>query len=184
MNSWYLILESELPNEICDSIIEVYKSEQSQDGQYGDKTTNSNYRSSKVVGLPYGSPSGFEINNYIQNYIVHVNAECFGLDLNNLYEFQIAEYKDNGHYDRHFDMRLDNRSSVRKLSVSVQLSDSNEYEGGDFLFSDDIGTPAQSVLRKKGTIIIFPSFIYHKITPVTSGTRYSLVGWYEGKNWT
>ncbi len=182
MNSWYLVLDSELPNDICDAIIRAYKDDESQTGQIGDSSKNLDYRKSNVVGFPYGSRKAQWLNSFLYKYIVQVNAECFGFHLNDLHEFQIAEYKDGGHYDNHFDMRIDNRSSARKLSVSVQLSDSNEYEGGDFVFSEDIGTPAQHILRRKGTIIIFPSFIYHKIQPVKSGSRYSLVGWYEGNN--
>ena len=75
-------------------------------------------------------------------------------------------------------------SSMRKLSVSVQLSDPNHYKGGNLEFADFIGTPEQKYLRPKGTVIVFPSFIPHQITPVTEGVRHSLVGWYEGLHWT
>ena len=74
-------------------------------------------------------------------------------------------------------------SSQRKLSITIQLSDSDEYEGGDFVFTKDIPSPDAELIRKKGTIIVFPSFLYHQVMPVTKGTRYSLVGWYEGNDW-
>ena len=80
-------------------------------------------------------------------------------------------------------MRMDNRASVRKLGITVQLSDPKDYSGGEFMFSEDIGTPSQDIIKQKGTVIVFPSFLYHKVMPVSRGRRYSLVGWYEGNNW-
>jgi PKHD-type hydroxylase len=140
-------------------------------------------RHSTVVGFPYGSDNNERINDFIEKYIVMANSECFGFDLNGFREFQIAEYREGGHYDEHFDMRMDNRASVRKLGITVQLSDPKEYSGGEFMFSEDIGTPNQEIIKQKGTVIVFPSFLYHKVMPVSRGRRYSLVGWYEGSNW-
>lgn len=183
MNSWYLVLDSELPHHICDSIVEAYNDNQSEQGQIGDSSKNLDYRKSKVVGFPYGTEQNKFLNSLVYKYIVMANAECFGFNLNGLCEFQIAEYSSGGHYDNHFDMRLDNRSSVRKIGITVQLSESIEYQGGDFIFPDDIGTPSQDIIKQRGTIIVFPSFIYHRVKPVTQGVRYSLVGWYEGNHW-
>ena len=74
--------------------------------------------------------------------------------------------------------------SDRKLSMTIQLSDSHEYEGGDFKFRDDItNLPTKEQLRKKGTVLIFPSFLYHSVQPVTKGIRKSLVTWIEGPAW-
>lgn len=75
---------------------------------------------------------------------------------------------------------------VRKLSVTISLNDPKEYKGGNLRF--DLG-PHNDVaryhtckeIRPKGSIIIFPSHTYHQVTPVTSGTRYSLVAWNLGK---
>ena len=81
------------------------------------------------------------------------------------------------------DATLTDNLSQRKLSVTVQLTNPVNYDGGDFIFTKGIITPSQIELKQQGTILIFPSFIYHKILPVTRGTRYSLVGWYEGNKW-
>ena len=183
MNSWWFALEKEISTDICDQIKQFYLDDKSQNGQYGDGQSNKDLRDSKVVGFPYGTEQNRFLHSLIHKYIVMANAECFGFELNSLCEFQIAEYGSGGHYDNHFDMRLENRSSVRKLGITVQLSEAREYAGGDFVFSDDIGTPSQDIIKQKGTVIVFPSFIYHKVKPVTQGKRYSLVGWYEGNNW-
>ena len=69
-------------------------------------------------------------------------------------------------------------SSTRKLSVSIQLTDPEEYEGGElnfFINKDVIEAP-----KTKGTVIIFPSFFMHKVKMVTKGVRKSLVIWIHG----
>jgi len=183
MNSWWYAWNSEISNEDCDKIKSLFVEKGTQIGKVGDKDHDKSIRDSKVIGFPYGSKENIQINKVLEKYINLANAECFGFHLNGVCEFQIAEYSYGGHYDNHFDMRMDNRSSSRKLSITVQLSESHEYEGGEFYFTDDIGTPDQDYLRNKGSILIFPSFLYHRVKPVIKGKRYSLVGWYEGNNW-
>ena len=76
---------------------------------------------------------------------------------------------------------------VRKLSMTLNLTDPNDYEGGNLLF--DFGEASQAkqsqkeidVARTQGTLIVFPSFLRHCISPVTKGTRYSLVNWSLGR---
>ncbi len=77
---------------------------------------------------------------------------------------------------------------VRKISMTVNLNDPSDYEGGNLKF--DLGPHFEGErfkvfddTRKQGSVIIFPSFIYHCVTPVTSGTRFSLVLWVLGKPW-
>jgi|TARA_E500000318_G_scaffold52362_2_gene48858 PKHD-type hydroxylase len=128
------------------------------------------------------------------------NIDCIEL-------LQFTKYGLNEHYDWHCDGFSDflgiyknnpveqYNGKVRKISVTVNLVDGNEYEGGDLLFSDpkylnkDFGILGEkqpytiNEIRNKGTIIVFPSFTYHKVTPVTRGTRYSLVTWALGNPW-
>ena len=76
-------------------------------------------------------------------------------------------------------------NKYRKLSLTLQLTPSSEYKGGDFQFKwFDYGKVKINQLkngRELGTLIIFPSFIWHQVTPVTEGTRQSLVNWSIGK---
>ena len=75
----------------------------------------------------------------------------------------------------------------RKLSFSLQLSDPTEYEGGDLQFllppALNIPTKLTTAPNKKGTIIIFPPSMQHRVTPVTKGVRKSIVGWAIGPRW-
>lgn len=73
---------------------------------------------------------------------------------------------------------------IRKLSATISLNDSAEYEGGNLEFDLGPHRPDRyhtcTEIRPKGSIVVFPSHIYHRVTPVTSGTRYSLVCWNLG----
>lgn len=92
-------------------------------------------------------------------------------------ELQLTRYSENDFFDWHLDFGPGG-ISTRKLSVTVQLSDTDDYEGGDLEFM--INQNIVKAPRKKGTVIIFPSFILHRVTPITKGTRQSIVGWVAG----
>ena len=86
------------------------------------------------------------------------------------------------HYDWHIDTFLDTPNAFhRKLSVTVQLSNGDDYEGGDFQLRDGTGEGLDNSIYNRGSILVFPSFLLHRVTPVTSGTRKTLVAWFEGK---
>ena len=92
-------------------------------------------------------------------------------------ELQLTRYSKGDFFDWHLDFGPGG-ISTRKLSVTVQLSDPDDYEGGDLEFM--INQNIVKAPRKKGTVIIFPSFILHRVTPITKGTRQSIVGWVAG----
>jgi len=81
-----------------------------------------------------------------------------------------------------------NPDTQRKLSATVQLTDESKYKGGELLFKDLKGKNEPEILtnkvfKKKGTIVVFPSYMLHKVTPVTQGIRHSLVLWTCGNPW-
>jgi len=108
---------------------------------------------------------------------------------------QFTEYKKGQFYDWHSDSNakpydveenLNSHGKIRKLSMTLSLTDPDEYEGGDleFDFRDtDIGSQPRicEEVRPKGSIIVFPSFIWHRVKPVTKGIRHSLVCWSLGQ---
>ena len=71
---------------------------------------------------------------------------------------------------------------MRKLTAIIQLSDDKDYEGGDFEFgiTDAKGDDLVKGNRGKGCLLVFPSFLSHRVTPITKGTRYSIITWMEG----
>jgi PKHD-type hydroxylase len=91
-------------------------------------------------------------------------------------EIQFARYSVGDGFGWHLDAG-GGQTSTRKLSMSVQLCGDDEYSGGDL---EVCACPQLDPRRRRGTIIVFPSFLAHQVTPVTQGTRYSLVAWAHG----
>ena len=105
---------------------------------------------------------------------------------------QFTKYRKNQHYDWHNDSgggenlrNIRSHGKIRKLSLVASLSDPKDYEGGDFQFQfrnsiDPTQEETAVQLKSKGSIIVFPSYIWHKVKPITKGTRYSIVMWTSG----
>jgi PKHD-type hydroxylase len=91
-------------------------------------------------------------------------------------EIQFAKYAVGDGFGWHLDAG-GGQTSTRKLSMSVQLCDDEDYAGGDL---ELCACPLLDPHRRRGTIIVFPSFLAHQVTPVTRATRYSLVTWAHG----
>lgn len=113
---------------------------------------------------------------------VELNQKYFDVAISGFTErIQIARYDSSvqGFYTWHTD--FGDLAPHRKLSMSLQLSRPEDYEGGDLelLFCE---TPHKAD-RTRGALTIFPSFALHRVTPVTAGTRWSLVAWISGPRW-
>lgn len=105
------------------------------------------------------------------------NEQYFCFAWRALSSLQVIEYSVGDFYDWHLDIgKLDNSS--RKFSLVVLLSDPQDYEGGQLTLWDN--QPAQ----KQGSVYLFPSYLMHKVQPVTKGVRYSLVAWATGPCFT
>lgn len=157
--------------------------------QYQDATTIGNQdekisevRSSKIKWIP-------QTNNWqwlyekLFNMIEEANGTLWNFDLFGTNEFiQYTEYlaSDQGHYDWHQDIGPGG-PSLRKVSLVVQLTEAEEYEGGDLQIWP--GGNIWTVPKGKGNVAIFPSYMMHRVTPMTSGVRKSLVLWAGGQHY-
>lgn len=99
----------------------------------------------------------------------------------------VMRYATGDHFTWHVDDGLaEPPLGTRKLSFSLQLSDPNDYDGGDLEFAtysplvDPDAPPPSQVFRQRGALVVFPSFMLHRISPITRGTRYAMVGWVHG----
>lgn len=110
--------------------------------------------------------------------INEINARYFGFDLATMSQgLQFTRYQAPGeHYEWHIDRGL--QSGTRKLSLSLQLSDPEDYEGGDLELW--FGGEPVKANKTRGLITFFPSYVMHRVAPVTKGVRYSLVCWVSG----
>jgi len=115
----------------------------------------------------------------ITDVVFFLNNEYFNFDINELNEaIQFTNYKaPSDKYGKHIDRGY--QFLVRKLSLSIQLTDPKEYEGGELiLYEDEKGIEMK---KEQGTLILFPSYVLHEVKPVTKGERNSLVAWVTGK---
>ena len=179
MRDLYQLWSGGLSDEQVENIISTGEQYEPQDATiFSSSEAKTDIRSSVVRGLP-----DQWVRDLLFEYIKQANTNAFGVDVENQAEIQFTEYhgEQNGHYDWHHDINWNgSTNSDRKLSITVQLSDPSDYEGGDFEF-DEVSTNAD--FKSKGTVLVFPSYLRHRVLPITSGTRKSLVAWFFGPRW-
>ena len=146
-----------------------------------DEHNTDKFRKSNVKWLPYDSKWEWVIDK-IMSQVIEANNTIWNFDLKSIIDnIQYTEYEGNGgHYDWHLDIGPGSISH-RKISVVIQLSEPNEYEGGDLQIMT--GSEYVTVPRGKGNVVIFPSFLLHRVVPLTSGNRKSLVLWIGGEHY-
>ena len=197
---YYWYFQSAIPERICDEIVRYGKEQNKQMALTGNADKKNltklelkniqKKRKSDVVWM-----SDRWIYNEIQPYINQANSNSgwnFEWDWSEACQF--TEYKKGQYYDWHCDSYEEpynnpenptTHGKLRKLSMTVSLTDPEEYEGGDLEFdfrNTDKGSQPRicEEIRKKGSVIIFPSFVWHRVKPVTKGIRHSLVCWNLG----
>jgi PKHD-type hydroxylase len=123
------------------------------------------------------------------NFVIQaINEKFYNFNLNGYSKFQYTTYNaDNGgHYDWHMDMPVGQIHTpdieLRKLSLTLQLNDT--FSGGEFMINPGKEENSDTIPMKKGRIILFPSFMIHKVAPVNMGTRRSIVVWVLGPKFT
>jgi PKHD-type hydroxylase len=192
----YWFWESAIPSNICNDIIKHGLSKQESKAFTGTadeptpEETADKIRQSNVSWL-----NDRWIYNTLHPYVNAANKNAgWNFDWDWSENIQFTKYKLNQFYDWHQDaydkVYPENYGSnqagkIRKLSIIVTLVDGSEYDGGDLQMNfrhkhkiDEIKTINE--IRPKGSVIVFPSYIFHRVTPVTRGTRYSLVNWNLG----
>ena len=176
----YAFWKNAFTKEECEFIIEQGKKNLTKatifnktDEKIVQKVRNSN------VSWINASDESFEfVFRRCTDIINELNSKYFGFDLYGFIEgFQFTNYKPpNGKYGKH----VDNAKNllIRKLSITIQLTDPKDYKGGEFVIHDsDEGIKSE---KEQGMLLAFPSYTLHEVTPVTKGERNSLVAWITG----
>ncbi len=173
------------PNALTDDEIKLVEELASKSTMQGEGTlengiTNTEIRQNKISWLEVNEESK-NLYAKITNLVSGLNDKFFKYDLTEMEDLQYAEYhsETKGHYKPHSDDSYA-YNLFRKMSLTIQLSEESEYQGGELLFyrfniNDTVIAP-----KTKGTLIVFPSFVIHEVTPVTQGLRKSLVSWVVG----
>lgn len=187
---WAYLEECFLPEE-CKKIIEMGNSLNPLPAMVFPKTQEMQYslspedKQEKIFDIRKSKTTWFfpnEDTNWIfqrmNNIVNRINFTYFKFDLFALCEgIQFTRYDaPDGYYKCHVDKNVG--ANIRKLSLSIQLNESSEFDGGDLClyFREDPDKPPM----KQGTTLAFPSYVLHEVSPVTRGTRYSLVAWISG----
>lgn len=188
MNSMCQVWPGNLPKQFVDNIVSVGKQlpvAKTGIGFNGENNQVDEIRKSEIRWINTYDDSNRFITDTVWNFVIDANRNHFGFHLDYMRDVQFTTYhgdrEDGGKYDWHQDtFWLNPTQHHRKLSVTIQLSEPEEYSGGDFEIDPEFGILDQKEIKRRGTVIVFPSFLRHRVTPVTSGVRRSLVAWIEG----
>ena len=169
------VFEAHISDSFCENLINTYSQDNiaKEPPVIGGGTGNidKNIRDTERVLLPQNvgigatlTATGLNANNYWWQY--HIT---------NTNQTELLIYKPNGHYNPHVDT-FHQHGEARKLTALAFLND--DYEGGKFFLNatGSLYYPPQ----KKGTVLVFPSYMVHGVEPVTKGIRYSCVTWLVG----
>ena len=199
---WYY---TDIPKDVVD-IIEKDLTEKfdpsMQDSRLHGDALNKDKRNSQNTWIP----SHYWVSGFLWHYVERANRENFLYDLKCIdgESLQYTRYQEGEFYNWHNDAGLatqfkptavgnDNEKltqdyvpqmteQVRKLSFSLQLSDPDDYEGGNVVLLDEAGRRYVAP-RQRGTIVLFDSRTQHRVCKVRKGVRKSIVGWVVGPRW-
>ena len=195
---WYSF-EKVIADTVCDQMVDLLKQSKKSRGTIGafkDKKnlTKQEQRSFDKTRKSHVFFSNLEwLYRYTHPWVHEANRKAgWNVQWNLSEDCQLTRYGPKEHYDWHVDAWPEGYKGgpfdglIRKLSSVLVLNDAAEYTGGKLEFWNrpewrkDNYTTSPSIL-KKGSIIVFPSFVFHRVTPVTKGIRYSLTNWHCGK---
>ena len=185
----YIIKSGEpvLTSQQCDELIRIGQSEPKINATIGIDNKNTKlderYRKSIISWIPFAK--AIPIYQVIRNWMEITNNNYFGFDTVQLSEQgQYAEYSKEGFYNWHMDSNTEMAAmpTVRKISMTLLLNDSKDYEGGDIeiFCGDALDSEKNKFKLKQGYAVFFASFLLHRVMPVIKGNRKSLVMWFGG----
>ena len=206
LSNYYWYFKSALTPKFCDDVIKYGLSQKetlARTGGYGDKELSKedvkNLQRKRKSDLVWFNDTW--IYKEIHPYVHEANKNAgWNFDWDRSESCQFTKYKEGQYYDWHCDgwnkpyerknKQDPDNGKIRKLSMTCQLTDGSEYSGGELEFDfrnyDPHMRDEVKHLRKateilpKGSIIVFPSFLWHRVKPITKGIRYSLVLWHLG----
>ena len=180
MKYTWLQYDDVLTKQQCKQIIDVgyqigfedAKIGTQQDSDYHDP----NIRNCKIASMPFKTMLWLE--DLLTNAIAEINNFNFRFDIHGFSDLEVIHYNQGTYFKRHTDNFINDVEYQRKLTFIFQLTDPDEYVGGDLIVYTH--KDAERVSRKQGSLIVFPSYTMHEVDELLSGTRYSMIGWVMG----
>ena len=206
----YYYWEGELPKGECEKLIKEFDTSESVDASTGNyqgqdalypeeieeskKEDNWDFEKDqpKNLGVPDDSirrtklnwfPTNHKYNKILSDYVLKANKIMYHYNVTKFTPCQFARYDVGDFYDYHQDSGhqiVEYEKETRKISMTVQLSDPKDYEGGEFYFYNGNKEEIEPEIQKQGSIMCFDSRMWHRVAPITKGVRYSLVSWILG----
>lgn len=202
LQNYYYRFTSAVPKRICNEIIKIAldrkkQAIQAMTGSFSEKQAKGTITDREIQEIKKTRDSKILwmqdrwIFELMHPFIANANkAAGWNHEWSVSEQCQFTIYEPGQYYDWHCDSKPEPYETglTRKLSVTLSLSDGKDYEGGELEFDyrdQNPDLPPQRVVCKEilpqGSLVVFPSFVWHRVRPVTSGTRYSLVIWSLGK---
>ena len=188
----YKAYDRAIPKSVCEEIVRCGDQLKSQQGTVKSQTSDDFEIDEKIrkTNVAFWDDQQW-INGLVTHFIAIANRDIWGFEVLVSQGVQYGIYAEAGFYDWHKDEfewplgddhpREEWRGLNRKLSASVNLLDGDEFEGGDIRFKDAWGNEIEVPEgRHQGSVVVFPSYVLHSVTPVTRGVRKSLVSWILG----
>ncbi|MBX2829571.1 MAG: 2OG-Fe(II) oxygenase [Rhodospirillales bacterium] len=174
----YAVIPDALDGNTCERLVQGF-TDVMDDGGLVQGQSASHIRQSKITW--FNEEQEPAVSRRITDLVADVNRNHFDFSLTDFAEdAQIACYAGDqrGHYDWHSDVGASEVARRRKLTMVIQLSEPDQYEGG-LLQLNPAGNFIDAPMER-GTAIFFPSFVLHRVAPTTAGLRYSLTQWVHG----
>ena len=194
----YVVFENFLSEDECDYLVKLYQQGQPVTGGYVHNKETSSIKDKDVFNCNLIKlPMDNSINNKTW-HLIEDFAEEHEFFINDIVGGYIMKYEKSGKFVWH----TDGYYPTDVLSMSIQLSHPQDYDGGEFQFgrhkngnaqqqateaydnykeNQDNISPIMTLPRDIGTVCIYNSFLYHRVTPVTKGVRYSMTNWFHGE---
>lgn len=184
MNKEFHLFSDKMPENHCKGLIERALCLPPMDAKFKGESRD-NIRISELRWIYRNDERFADVYRFVRDKFFEAN-QYFGFDIiPDKFPLQFTTYYGNnkGHYDWHRDVHWPTESGYdRKLSFILQLSDESEYTDGELEFQH-VRDWNPAVFKEKGMMLVFPSVMYHRVKPVTTGKRMSLVSWIEGPPW-
>jgi PKHD-type hydroxylase len=180
----FCVVNDAFTQEEVDQIVDLEDLQKFTKGRTGGgevKGQNTKMRDSEVMWVAHDQNSDWLYQKF-SHLVSLVNNDHFMYDLDSFENFQYTRYRKNEHYNWHVDVSNVYTKFERKISATVLLSDPKSYEGGEFecVIHGRVDEPVV-IKPNRGDIVFFASWMPHRVRPVTSGVRKSLVCWIMGK---
>ena len=193
LENYYYYYKGALSKRFCKHLIEYAKSKEELIGttdRYNNRKLNNKEikdlkkeRDSNVIWLDQSW-----IYRVILPFVHEANKNAgWNFEIDGAEKIQFTKYNKNQFYYWHCDSfpKPNKQGKIRKLSVTCSLSDPSEYRGGKLEFdlkNDNLKSNKKECkeILTQGSIVVFPSFVWHRVKPVTKGIRHSLVLWNTG----